>query len=479
MIRIKKGLALPIAGAPEQIVHAVPALQQVGVLCADYPQLDLQLCVAGGERVKIGQALFCARGNSQLQIVAAACGKVSVVCADDATPIACVINAEPDVFVEFPSFSEEALACLPRAEIVAQLLAAGMWPSLRARPFNQIADPHSNPLAIFVTAMDTQPLAPRADVVIEAAFQHFSHGLAAISRLTDGLVYVCKAPATYVPVPDIANIKVEEFAGPHPAGLAGTHIHFLEPLRGNTGQPDRMVWTINYQDVIAIGILFSEGRYAPERIVSLAGPQVIDTRLLRLRLGADINAMVAGQLKAGDAQLISGSVFAGRAVSAELPFLGRYHLQVTALCAQLGVANPTCWRWGLQQFSVLPIFLSRWLRHKRFRFSAEWPAAGRSFQPYSYQPQSSFKKIWPLRLLQIPLLQALQRGDVQQAVALGALELIEEDLALSTFVSAGKQDFGRLLRAVLNAAVSNEAVRNETVREETVREETVRDEAEA
>lgn len=452
MIRIKNGLALPIAGEPEQIVHSAPALQRVGILCADYPQFDLQLLVAEGEHVKTGQALFCARSNPQMQIVAPATGRVQIICADDGSLRAGVIKVESDIYIEFPSVSDVDLLELPRGKIIAQLLAGGMWPALRARPFNHIADPHKIPRSIFVTAMDTQPLAPRADLVIEAAQEHFSHGLAVISRLTNGLVYVCKAPAAYVPVPDIANIKVEEFSGPHPAGLAGTHIHFLDRLRGSVEQLDQAVWTIGYQDVIAIGILFCEGRYAPERIVALAGSQVIDARLLRLRLGADIGAVVAGQLKAGDTQLISGSVFSGQAVAAELPFLGRYHLQITALCAQANDVSATSWRWGAQQYSVLPIFISRWLRHKRFRFSVESPRAN-----YSLQPQSGFEKVWPLQLLQLPLLQALQCGDVRQAVALGALELVEEDLALSTFVSAGKQEFGVLLRTVLNAVVSVEA----------------------
>lgn len=449
MIRIKRGLSLPISGEPEQVVYAAPAATRVAVLLADYRGLELQPCVTAGERVGTGQPLLRERTDagdirSPVQIVAPATGRVEFLYADDGAALRAVtIAVETDEFIEFPIIAAVDLPNAGRTRIAAQLLLAGLWPAFRTRPFQTVPRPGSCPHAIFVTAMDTQPLAVRADWLIHAAQQAFDQGLAAISQLTTGLVYVCKAPAAYVAVPDIENIKVEEFAGPHPAGLAGTHIHHLDPVGGRDG---RQVWSIGYQDVIAIGRLFAEGRYDPERVIALAGPQLIDPRLLRIRLGANIAELCVGQLREGATQLLAGSVFGGIDANGEQVFLGRDHLQITALLA-LAPATTTCdwWRGGLHQFSLLPIFLSRLVRGRRYRFAAVMP---QERQPLL--PTAAFEKIWPLRLLQLPLLRALIAGDSTRAIALGALELAEEDLALSTFACAGKQDFGPLLRAVLD-----------------------------
>jgi Na+-transporting NADH:ubiquinone oxidoreductase subunit A len=400
--------------------------------------------------VRTGQELFRDRRFPELHIVAPATGCVSFVdIAPDAASIL-TITVEPDEFVEFPAVPIDDLPQHGRAAVAAQLLAGGLWSAFRTRPLQQIPQPDAWAHAIFVTAMDTQPLAPRADRLIEAEQNAFSHGLAAISQLTIGLVYVCKAPAAYVPVPDIENIKVEEFAGPHPAGLAGTHIHYLDPVGAGDA---KQVWSIGYQDVIAIGKLFATGHYAPERVIALAGPQVIDPRLLRVRIGANIGELCAGQLRDGPRQLVAGSVFCGRDGNGEHAYLGRDCLQITALCGAKSTSEMkrSCERfgWGLHQFSMLPIFVSRLMRGRRFRF-----AAASVETPHALLPTVAFEKIWPLRLLQLPLLRALLDGDTERAIQLGALELVEEDLALSTFVCAGKQDFGPLLRAVLDNQIS-------------------------
>jgi Na+-transporting NADH:ubiquinone oxidoreductase subunit A len=454
MIRIKRGLILPISGEPEQVVYEAPSVRQVGIVPADYPGLDLCCDVIAGNRVRTGQLLFHDRRFPALRIVAPATGVIAFLAdrkdASASTPIRQIltIDVEDDEFIEFDRVAPQDLPRLGRAAVVAQLLSAGLWPSLRTRPLQKVPRPDVIAHAIFVTAMDTRPLAARADRLIEAEQGAFSNGLAAISQLTVGLVYVCKAPAAYVPVPDIDNIKVEEFAGPHPAGLAGTHIHYLDPVGAGD---DKQVWSIGYQDVIAIGKLFVEGRYAPQRVIALAGPQVIDPRLLRIRLGANIAELCASELRDAcssggnhTTQLLAGSVLHGTDANGAHRFLGRDCLQVTALCAPAAQKKRGSF-WGLHQFSVLPILLSRVIHRRRFRFTAE--QAGNAY-PLLFTV--AFEKIWALRLLQLPLLRALMAGDDDRAIQLGALELVEEDLALATFVCSGKQDFGALLRALLD-----------------------------
>jgi Na+-transporting NADH:ubiquinone oxidoreductase subunit A len=446
MIRIKRGLTLPLVGEPEQSLHPAPAISRVGVFSGDYPGLQPQWLVQEGERVRTGQALLCDAADATLRITAPATGRVHFEPAGAGQGVLS-IAIEPDEFVEFPACGEDALAALTDAQVREQLLAAGLWPAFRTRPFLRIPDAQVRPHAIFVTAMDTQPLAPRAERLIEADLPAFAQGLTAISHLTTGLVYVCKAPAAYVPVPDVVNIKVEEFAGEHPAGLAGTHIHYLDriglPSPGDSG---RQVWSINYQDVMAIGRLFTTGRIDPARVIALAGSQVVDARLLRVRLGADLRELTAGQLKAEPYCVLSGSVLHGRPVDDVRPYLGRFHQQVTVLPLQ--PATPQrWWGWGARRFSALPVFLAKLLGIRKFRL---WADAGDMPQPPLFT--AAFERVWSLRTPVLPLLDALVKQDVARAVALGALELAEEDLALCSFVCPGRQDYGALLRAVLDQA---------------------------
>jgi Na+-transporting NADH:ubiquinone oxidoreductase subunit A len=57
-----------------------------------------------------------------------------------------------------------------------------------------------------------------------------------------------------------------------------------------------------------------------------------------------------------------------------------------------------------------------------------------------------FERVMPLDILPTFLLRSLMMDDVERAVSLGALELDEEDLGLCTFVSPGKEDYGKALR---------------------------------
>jgi len=449
MIRIKRGLTLPLVGEPEQSVFPSPAITHVGVALTDYRGLQPQWLVQDGERVRTGQALFCDADTPAIRVSSPATGVVRVQAgANGAQTLA--IAVEADEYIEFAQFAETELPTLTDAQVRQQLLAAGLWPAFRTRPLQNVPGAEVKPHAIFVTAMDTQPLAPRAERLIEADLTAFSQGLTVISHLTSGLVYVCKAPAAYVPVPDIINIKVEEFAGKHPAGLAGTHIHFLDRIGAGS---DKQVWSINYQDVMAIGRLFVTGRVDAERIIALAGSQVIDARLLRVRLGADLRELTAGQLKDQACCVISGSVLHGREISAEQPYLGRYHQQVSVLPP---VSTPQrWWGWGARQFSALPVFLARLLRIKKYRICADV-----SESPQPLLITAAFERVWPLRMPVLPLLEALVAQDVERAVKLGALELAEEDLALCSFVCPGKQNYGALLRAVLEQANQSTAIQS-------------------
>lgn len=350
----------------------------------------------------------------------------------------------------FNRYSAAELPGLNRTQVIENLTASGAWLALRTRPFSMIADPGRQPSALFVTAMDTQPLAPDPVPLIRAAGEAFSDGLQCLAKLTDGPLWVCTRPDAdlLLPAPESGadagagpNIRTAEFEGPHPAGLPGTHIHFLRPA-----SLSHEVWHIGWQDVIAVGRLFRTGRIDPTRIISLAGPMVANPRLLRTRAGASTNDLIDGELHGThEARVISGSALSGRQAVGSSAYLGRFHHQITVLPEGrerqlLGWATP-----GRGRFSALNLFWSRRRDGARLDLSTSLQGS-----PRAMVPVGAYERVNPLDLLPMPLLRALIVDDIESAEALGALELDEEDLALLSFVDCGKHDYGPALRRNLD-----------------------------
>lgn len=434
MIKIKKGLDLPITGAPEQTITSGQSVTQVAVLGADYVGMKPTMAVREGDRVKKGQVLFTDKKTEGVQYTAPGAGVVKAVNRGDRRKfLSVVVELDGNEEVEFAKYGASQLASLSADDVQANLINSGLWTALRTRPYSKVPAPGSRPSAIFVNAMDTNPLAANPELVIREQADAFKNGLTVLKKLTEGKLFVCKAAGANIPSAGVET--TEEFAGVHPAGLAGTHIHFLHPVSAT-----RTVWTIGYQDVIAVGLLFTTGKLSSERVISLAGPQAKQPRLVRTLVGADLTQLTAGELKSGENRVITGSVFGGRTAMGAEAFLGRFHNQVTVL--EEGRDRPFLHYLvaGSNRFSVMPIYLSRFM-NKTFSFTTSTNGSERAMVPVG-----TYERVMPLDILPTHLLRALIVEDLESAVALGALELDEEDLALSSFVCPGKYEYGPILR---------------------------------
>lgn len=442
MITIKRGLDIPILGAPEQKIGDRVAVKHVALLGDDYVGMKPTMEVNEGDTVKLGQVLFSDKKTAGIRYTAPASGRVVEINRGEKRRFRSLVieltGSEEEV--TFPTYSDRALAALSRDDVRNNLLESGLWTAIRERPYSKVADPLYSPPSIFVTAIDTHPLAVDPQLVIAEHEADFENGLRALSRLTDGSVFVCQAPGAKRLGTGIERVKVEEFSGPHPAGLPGTHIHFLDPAG-----PRKRLWYVGYQDVIAIGKLFTTGRLWMQRVVSLAGPAVKQPTILRTQVGASIAELTAGQLNAGEVRVISGSVLAGRTAVSPTNYLGRYHLQISALEEGrqrefLGWQMP-----GVNKFSVTRLFASSLFSGKRFNITTTLGGSRRAMVPIG-----SYERVMPLDILPTQLLRSLITHDTEQAQLLGALELDEEDVALCTFVCPGKYDYGDLLRENLS-----------------------------
>jgi Na+-transporting NADH:ubiquinone oxidoreductase subunit A len=437
LTRIKKGFDLPIAGTPNQSTIHTKNVTSVALLGEDYIGMRPTMLVQPGDKVKLGDVVLVDKKMEGVKYTAPGSGEVVAVNRGAKRAfLSLVIRLEGNDEVEFGAHSDDALANLDRETVKTQLIDSGQWTALRARPFSKAADPKGVPHSIFVNVMDTNPLAPAMAQVIAGQEQNFLRGLQIVSKLTDGVIFVCKDPDLKLPQIDVDRVQVEEFSGPHPAGLVGTHIHFLDPVsRG------KVVWHLGVQDVIAWGHLFATGHILTDRIVSIAGPTVKHPQLVKTRLGASLTDLVEGELVDVENRIVSGSVLSGRKSDDARCYLGRYHQQVTVL--EEGRKRELL-GWLGPMFDVVTIknlALSKLFFGNKFNLTTSTNGSRRSLVPHG-----NYDEVVPLDILPTFLIRALATYDIEGAEKLGILELDEEDLALCTFSCTSKMDFGPLLR---------------------------------
>ncbi len=437
MFKIKKGLDIPIANPPEQKIHDAQPVDSVALVGRDYIWRRGTLLVRIGDRVKMGQAVVQDKKIPDIVGVAPGCGTVEAIHRGPKRALdTFVIRLQDDEEVRFPAFDDDAINKLSIDKIKKNLLSSGLWTAFRTRPYSTLADPHTLPYAILITAIDTNPLAPDPLVAINAATEDFRRGVAIVAKLTEGKLFVCKAPEAQLPIDKQANIEIVSFSGPHPAGLVGTHIHFLCPVSSS-----RTVWHLGYQDIITIGRLFYSGLCDPHTIISIAGPAVKHPRLIRTRIGANTNDLVRDELDCIRCRVVSGSILSGHHARDHLAYLGRYHNQITVLSEGGEREMFKFLMPGSNMFSATRAFISSILPKKRFAMTTS-----QNGSPRAMVPIGSYERVMPLDILATPLLRAVVVKDTETAQALGCLELDEEDLALCTYVDPGKFDFGPILR---------------------------------
>lgn len=439
--KIQRGLNVPISGTPVQEIRTGPDVRSVAILGDDYLGLRPTLLAKAGDSVTLGQPLMTAKGNDRIIFASPGSGKIlDVIRGPKRRFDALIVELDGNDARDPATFSKAPLiGDLSRDQIRDRILQSGWWPALRTRPYSKIPDPNQVPHSIFVTAMDTQPLAAEPELIIDQRRADFVHGLQVLKALTDGVVFVCVRADSRVPGGGTPGVQFEEFVGPHPAGLPGTHIHTLDPVHAR-----KSVWHVNYQDVIAIGHLFLTGQILTERVISIAGPMVVQPGLVRTRLGANIDDLVRGRLAEGEVRVISGSVLNGRIAAPPNQFLGRYHLQVSALAEGRDREFLGWQRLGKDKYSITHTYAGSFLKHKLFPMTTNANGSSRAIVPIG-----TYERVMPLDILPTQLLKSLIVGDTESAQSLGALELDEEDLALCTFVCPGKYDYGSILRSTL------------------------------
>ncbi|CRK85696.1 Na(+)-translocating NADH-quinone reductase subunit A [Candidatus Providencia siddallii] len=441
MIKIKKGLNLPIAGEPiQKIEKKRQKIHHVALLGEEYIGMYPIMLVKVGDNVIKGQTIFEDKKNPGVLFTSPACGIIIAINRSENKILQSVvikINGNKEKL--FSSYKRDNLKTLTKNQVIENLINSGMWTSFRTRPFSRSPQISSSPIAIFVTAIDTNPLSANPAIIIYENEQSFNDGLIVLTHLTSGKIHVCYGIDKISKITNNDQIIYTQFIGPHPAGLVGTHIHLIKPVNIK-----KNVWTINYQDVIAIGKLFITGFLYTNKIISFAGPQVKKPRLLRTCIGANLYEITKGELKKGENRIISGSVLCGVACDDTHHYLGRFHNQISVLAED---REKKIFGWiksGTNEFSITRTTIGHFLKKKRFNFTTAINGSNRPIIPIG-----NYEHVMPLDIMITNLLRELIVMDTEASQNLGCLELDEEDLGLCTYVCLSKHEYGSILRKVL------------------------------
>ena len=433
--RLRKGLDVPVLGAPGDFIEDGASIRTVAILGADYIGLKPRLSVQEGDVIAAGAPILAHKDIPEVLVTSPASGRVKAINRGARRALVSVEIEVDDSAAEPVDFSDTGDATT-REGLTARLCASGLWTSFRTRPYSKLPVPGTVPAAIYVTAMDSEPLSADAAVIIDEDPAAFSAGLAAVARLTDGTTYLCHEIGADVPGSDVEGVVAAAFSGPHPAGLAGTHMHFLEPPSAK-----KTVWTVGYHDVIAIGRLLRTGRLDSSRIVALTGPLCQRPRLVRTVAGASLTDLCAEDLATDTpVRMISGSILSGRGAEGVAAYLGRYARQVT-LIEEDHKQIPMGWiRPMPSKYAVQPVLGSA-LSNKLYALTSNLNGGRRAMVPIG-----TFERLMPQDFLPTQLLRSLLVMDTDSAQALGALELDEEDVALCGFACPAKYEYGIALR---------------------------------
>tara|TARA_B100001250_G_scaffold414578_1_gene454117 strand:- start:6702 stop:8018 length:1317 start_codon:yes stop_codon:yes gene_type:complete len=427
VIKISKGLDLPISGTPAASISDEPKSTSVSILGNDFIGMKPTMLVKVGDQVMAGQKIFEDKKNSGVFYTSPAGGQIKSINRGDKRKF---LSVEIDIsnreeFINFQLFNSQD-------EIKNSILDSGLWNAFRTRPFNRTPSVDSNPDALFINCCDTNPLSIDPYHIIRHDKELFDLGIDLLSKLFECDIHICYQNDKFDT--SSTTCQYHKFSGPHPAGLSSTHINNIHPVNlKNT------VWTINYQDVISFGYLKNNNKIRTKKIIGLGGPSVYEPSLMKVRICGNIDEIIAGKVEP-NSRIISGSVLHGHSSEGVMNYLGFYDVQISALPDKV---NEIFLNWlmpGSNLHSKLNVFLSSYIKPKKFIFNTSMGGGDRAIVPVS-----SYEEVMPMNILTTQLLKALVVGDTEMAIDLGMLELAPEDLALCSYVCPSKYDYSSIL----------------------------------
>lgn len=438
LIKIKKGLQIPLLGASEEVLRGDITSEFVRICPSDFHGITPKPLVKINDRVKAGDALFYAKDHEEILFASPVSGVVTAIERGEKRRI---LNFEikADSVIEYVDYGIKNVSSLSSDEVKSSILSAGMWFLIHQRPYDVVANPKKKARDIFITGFDTAPLAPSYDFILKGREEDFQTGLDALAKLTTGKVYLSISPKTKsVALREAKNVVITEFEGPHPAGNVGVQINHIKPV--NRGE---VVWTLNALDVVLIGRLFNKGTVDLTRTIALTGSEVKQTGYYKMVIGTELSSIFENNLTEGiSLRYISGNPLTGRKIKKN-GVLRAYDSQITVIPEGDDVHELLGWAsMSSKRYSSGATYLKH---NKKYRLDARLLGG-----PRAIIVSNEYDKVFPMDIFPEQLIKATIAFNIDKMEQLGIYEVAPEDFALCEFVDTSKLEIQRIIRTGLD-----------------------------
>lgn len=438
-IKIRKGANIKLKGVAEKLYTNPANVSEIVLKPSDFPTLTPKLLVKVGDKVKAGTPLFFDKENDKILFTSPISGEVTEINRAEKRRIV-DIKVTADGQNLFETFKQADPSTLSKEEILDNILKSGVWPLIRQRPFDVIANPNDKPKAIYVTALDSAPLAPDYGFIVHGKAEVFQLGLNALAKLTDGKVHlnVNGEDNPEDVFTSAKNVQINRVVGPHPSGNVGVQAHHIDPV--NKGE---VIWVLRALDVLTIGKLFKEGKYDASRTIAFVGSKVKSPKYVRTVIGANISDIVNGNVEDGG-RFISGNPLTGTQIAAN-GHLSYYDYQLTVIPEG---GNNQFFGWimpGFDKFSLSRTFCSWLMPSKEYDLNTNKNGEERAFVM-----TGEYEKVFPMDIYPVHLVKAMITEDIDNMEKLGIYEVAPEDFALCEYGCTSKIETQKIVREALN-----------------------------
>ncbi len=440
-ISIRKGLDIKLVGEADLTTKDLPASRVYALRPDDFHGVTPKLIAKQGSTVKAGSPLFFSKGNDKVKFPSPVSGEVIEVKRGEKRKIL-EIKIQADAEQVYEDYGKKDPSSMNREQVIDYLTSAGCWPFIKQRPYDVIASTEDQPKSIFVSGINSAPLAPSLDYVLAGKEEALKAGFTALTKLTTGKVHLTIGKSSNV-FPQVSGIEIHKGSGKHPVGLVSTQIAKIDPI--NKGEK---VWVVKAEDVVTIGELLLTGKFNSDRIVALTGSGFNKPSYVKVKQGAAMKDVIAGNIKEGNYRIIGGDVLTGTK-SSEDKYLGYYDNQVTVIPEGddydlFGWTKPQPNKFSISRATLFS-FLTP---DKKYDLNTNTNGEHRAFVV-----TGEYEKVFPLDIYPMQLLKAILVKDIDEMEALGIYEVAPEDFALTEYICVSKQDHQRIIRQGLDIMI--------------------------
>lgn len=439
LIKLRKGLDINLKGKAAAEVMSVKEPGFYALIPDDFTGVTPKVVVKEQEYVMAGGPLFVDKNHPELKFVSPVSGVVTSV-ERGARRKVMSITVEAAAEQDYEEFGKKDVSKMSGEQVKEALLNGGMFAFIKQRPYDVVADPTVAPRAIFVSAFDSNPLAPEFEMALKGEEANFQTGLDALAKMAKTYLSI-SVKQNAAALAQAKNVEINVFDGPHPAGNVGVQINHIAPV--NKGET---VWTIDPQAVIFIGRLFNTGHVDMTRTVAVTGSEVKKPAYCKLKVGALLTNVFAGNVNTScELRYISGNVLTGKQIAAN-GFLGAFHSQVTVIPEGNDVHEMLGWIMPrFNEFSTSRSYFSWLMGKKEYRLDARIKGGERHMIM-----SNEYDRVLPMDIMPEYLIKAIIAGDIDQMEALGIYEVAPEDFAICEFVCSSKMELQRIVREGLD-----------------------------